>query len=130
MDWLTFFSKLAWPSVAFFALLWFRKPLTEILNSIKRFKFRCLEIECDAPELLKDEYATKLESILKNHGSHSFKWLRKSGYLPLSDEQFENVIAIDESKFQKTTILLIGQDGDVIEKRPGVKLAQLANPAS
>ena len=49
MDWLTFISSVissvAWPSALVIGLLVFRKPMTNAILSLKRLKYKDLEME-------------------------------------------------------------------------------------
>ena len=118
MDVVTFISKaiesLAWPSFVLFALYLFREPLSVIIQSLKRIKYKDLEIEIDENN---ETGNTELDILISNLlvKSHSFKWLRRNTPLTESDQQFEEIIKENPTLFKAIKIKRFDSKGNRIQ---------------
>ena len=124
MDALTFLSNLisslAWPLFVLVALLVFKEPIGIVIQSLKKIKYKDLELELSNEIATGDPNIDILISELMNK-SHSFKWLRNNTSLTFSDEEFAKIIQDKPKLFKSITINLRGKDGSILEKRPGIK---------
>ncbi len=130
MDILTFISKiiesLAWPATVALFLLLFKEPIHALLWSIKKFKYKDLEIETEEVNLTQDPQVDQLMSVLQN-SAHSFEWIRENSQLKFTDEEFEKIIAKHPNYFTRTRIVKRDEKGNRV--KPGLPGAKLTNAA-
>jgi len=121
MDWLTFISNatgnFAWPAVFVIGFFIFRKPLTTVLLSLKRFRYKDLELELVKPEEAGDQEINAIVSYLQR-SPHSFQWLRDNTDFQYTNEQFDALVAKHAGILEKVTI--VSRDEDKRKSTPGL----------
>lgn len=108
MDWLTFISSVissvAWPSALVIGLLVFRKPMTNAILSLKRLKYKDLEMELVAPQEAGEQELSAIVSYLQR-SPHSFQWFRDNTEFQYTDADFESLVARHPEVLQRVTIV-------------------------
>ena len=125
MDFVTFTSNaiesLAWPALIGYVLYLFQEPVSVIIQSLKRIKYKDLEIEIDeANETGDPELDILISNLLVK--SHSFKWLRRNTPLTETDHQFEEIIKDNPNLFKAIKIKRFDKNGNRIQPgNPGIR---------
>ena len=122
-------SDLAWPIVAFSLVFLFRHQLTNLLNqltdllkSLKRFRYKDWEFEMEEGEDGTEQQVGLLKSIVAG-SAHSYRHIRDNTPLKLSDEEFDSLIKKKPGVFQPTRIVHRDENGNrIMPGLPGVKL--------
>jgi len=108
MDWLTFVSNaidsLAWPAAVVIALLVFRKPMTNAMLSLKRLRFKDLEVELVEPEEAGEQEISTIVSYLQR-SPHSFQWFRDNTEFQYTNQKFESLVDKHPDILQRVTIV-------------------------
>jgi len=108
MDCLTFTSNaidsLAWPVALVIGLLVFKRPITTAVFSLKRLRYKDLEVELVAPQEAGEQDISEIVSYLQR-SPHSFQWFRDNTEFQYTDPQFESLVATHPEILQRITIV-------------------------
>jgi len=112
MDCLTFTSNaidsLAWPVALVIGLLVFKRPITTAVFSLKRLRYKDLEVELVAPQEAGEQDISEIVSYLQR-SPHSFQWFRDNTEFQYTDPQFESLVATHPEILQRITIVCSDQ---------------------
>ena len=130
MDTLTFISNiiehLAMPSIVALFLLIFRESISTVIRSLKRVKYRDLEIELEETKVTDDGEVNTIISYL-SRSAHSFQWFRDNTEFNYSDSEFNKIIDKHRDLFKPIKIVRRDKDGKKgREGSPGMKLTKEA----
>ena len=121
MDWLTFISNaagsLAWPAAVVTGLIVFRQPLKKVMLSLKRMRYKDLELEMVEPHETGDQEINAIVSYLQR-SAHSFQWFRENTEFQYTDQQFGTLITKHAGLLEKITI--VSRDEDKKRSTPGL----------
>ncbi|PYS20760.1 MAG: hypothetical protein DMF72_20100 [Acidobacteria bacterium] len=128
MDWLTFIAyltkSLVWPIVVIVGIVVFRQPITTLVVSVKRLRYKDLEIELVAPEEATEQETSAIVSYLQR-SPHSFQWFRENTDFQYTDADFEKLISKYPQMLEKITIVSRDETKRKTEPgRPGMRLTQ------
>jgi hypothetical protein len=128
MDCLTFISNmtgnLAWPAAFVTALIVFRVPLRKLIFSLKRLRYKDLEVELVEPEETGDQELNAIVSYLQR-SPHSFDWFRENTDFQYTNEEFDSLVKKHAGLLEKITI--VSRDENKrrhIPGLPGMRLTQ------
>jgi len=127
MDKLAFISNIidtiiSWPLVVAFFFLIFRKPISIVIKSLKRVKYRDLELEFEEMSVTDDDEVNTIASYL-SRGAHSFQWFRENTEFNYSDKKFNKIVYSNPDLFKPIKIVKRDKDGEKsISGLPGMKL--------
>ena len=123
MDWLTFISTIwdavgnfAWPAAFVTGLIFFRKPITKVILSLKSVRYKDIEMELAAPEETSEQEINIIAHYLRR-SPHSFQWFRDNTEIEYSDEQFRTLIATHSNILEDVTI--VSRDEQKRRSKPG-----------
>jgi len=121
MDWLTFISNatgsLAWPAVFVTGLIVFREPLKKLILSLKRLRYKDLEVELVEPQETGDQEINAIVSYLQR-SPHSFQWFRENTDFQYTDQQFDALVKKHAGFLEKITI--VSRDENKRKSTPGL----------
>lgn len=133
MDALEFFASIAWPIVALVIVLILRKPITDLLLSLRSIKYRDFaakfEIEeSNATANIQDTETENVVTILQaalSQSAHSYEWIRNNTPLTLTDKELDDIVLKFPNLFRRTRIVHHDANGQrVIPGKPGMKQIQ------
>lgn len=121
MDWLTFISNatghLAWPAALVIGLIIFRNQLKKLILSLKRMRYKDLELEMVEPQETGNQEINAIVSYLQR-SPHSFKWFRDNTEFQYTDQQFNALISKHATLLERITI--VSRDETKRRNTPGL----------
>lgn len=121
MDWLTFISNvigsLVWPAAFVTGLVVFRKPLKIVIQSLKRLRYKDLEVELVDLQQAGDQEINAIVSYLQR-SPHSFQWFRENTDFQYTDQEFSALVSKYAGLLEKVTI--ISRDENKRRTTPGL----------
>ena len=128
MDICTFISNivehLVWPTVITLGLFIFQKPISTVIRSLKRVKFKGFELELEETNVTDDEKVNLIVSYIAN-GAHSFQWFRDNTEFNYSNQEFQKIIVQNPKLFKSIKIVKRDEEGKKLPSSsglPGIKL--------
>jgi len=130
MDKLTFISNLigdiCWPSVVAIGLVIFRRPISNVISSLRKIKYKDFEAELEEADIAPNPEINILISYL-TRSAHSFQWFRDHTELKYSDDRFNEIISKNPELIKKVTIIKRDEEGNrIYPGLQGMKLTQEA----
>jgi len=98
------------PSIVALFLLIFREPISTVIRSLKRVKYRDLEIELEETKVTDDCEVNTIISYL-SRSAHSFQWFRDNTEFNYSDSEFNKIIDKHRDLFKPIKIVRRDKDG-------------------
>ena len=117
-------DSLVWPILAVILALIFREPISVLIQSAKKLKYKEFEVELTDDEATDDPDENRLRSILSDK-ARSFHWIRRNSPISYSDKQFRDLIS-KETGFKSAKIQITKADSSII-RREGIKLDKANN---
>lgn len=128
MDICTFISNLVehlvWPTVVAIGLFIFNDPISAVIRSLRRVKFKGIEIELEEAHITDDENVNLIISYLAR-GAHSFQWFRENTEFNYSNQDFQKIIVQNPKLFKAINIVKKDEEGKKLPSSsglPGIKL--------
>lgn len=117
-------GHIAWPIVALIIMCWLRAPISTVVGTLKKLKYKDWEASFEIEEgKAPGSNAADLLKLIVQNGPHSFEWIRNATPLKLSDDEFGELIKSNPTMFQHTTIIRRNEEGErVTPGWPGVRL--------
>ncbi|NQT00403.1 MAG: hypothetical protein HQ580_00115 [Planctomycetes bacterium] len=132
MDICTFISNivehLVWPTVVTIGLFIFNDPISAVIRSLRRIKFKGVEIELEEAHITDDENVNLIISYLAR-GAHSFQWFRDNTEFKYTNNDFQKIIVQNPRIFKAIKIVKRDEEGKKLPSSsglPGIKLTSEA----
>ncbi len=131
IDVLELIASVAWPTAVVIIVWILRKPIADLLRSLRSIKYRDFaarfEIEeTDATTDIQDTETENIVSILQVallDSAHSYEWIKNNTPLTLSDKELDDLASKFSKLFRTTRIIHHDAAGQrIIPGKPGMKL--------
>lgn len=117
-------ERIIWPLIAAWFLWYFREPVKKIILSMKKLKYKDLEIEFEEVSISQDGNINEVASYLTK-SAHSFKWFRENTEIKYNDDEFNNLIKDNPNIFENAKVIRRDENGNrIIPGYPAIKLTK------